>query len=85
MHRPVEQQGQTGVNTHLVRAGGSMTRREETALVRLWQQWSKNKPYTNHTVVSFFFDAAQKHPKFEQYNAFEVFDSVTNAMPDSAT
>jgi hypothetical protein len=61
-----------------------MTRREETALVRLWQQWSKGKPYTNQTDVSFFFDAAHKHPMFASYNAFEVFDSITNAMPDPA-
>lgn len=60
-----------------------MTLREETALVRLWKQWSQGKPYTNQTVVSFFFDAAHKHPAFENYNAFEVFDTICNASPDA--
>ena len=60
-----------------------MTLREETLLVRLWRQWSKDKPYTNQTVVNFFFEAVRRHPTLASCNAFEVFDSVTNAKPQA--
>ena len=55
-----------------------MSPREERALARLWQDWSQDKPYTNQTIASFFFEVTREHVKFAHLNAFEVFDVVTN-------